>query len=289
MRLAILAPLILALTGPSPAEEPVADPPAKARHERLLEIYTGEAEGYAIYRDPGHAEKLELRRQPVYSWTNPVRSSGQDGEVFIWTYKGRPEVIATFFSFPATGPRRLHHELHSLSTATLEVVREGAHTWTPKAPGVELAPIPDAPAPAKAPVQRLAQMRELAREFSATTTHPDGDRWELRILPRPLYRYEGQDPDLPDGTLFAFVSGAGTDPEVILLLEASKPAGAAEPIWRYAVARFTDLNVWVRLKGRDIYSGKFIPHDAPEQDPLGRYRSFGDRGIPPVEEEAPRP
>ncbi len=97
-------------------------------------------------------------------------------------------------------------------------------------------------------------MRELRRDFSATTEDNKAKRWELRILPQPLYRYDGTDPDLIDGAVFSFVTSAGTDPEALVVLEARKPAlnPKREPVWHYGVARFTDLNIWIcqaTLKG----------------------------------------
>jgi hypothetical protein len=257
---------------------------AKARREKLLELHTREAAGYTIYRDSSRKEPVTLRTEPVYSWTNPVRSNGQDGDVYVWTHRGRAEAIATFFSYPATGPRSLNHELHSLSLSVLDVTRAGNHTWTPQAPGITLADIPGAPRPARSAALRLAQMRALTREFTGRTEDDKQMRWELRMLPRPLYRYESTDPAVLDGAVFAFVSTAGTDPEVILVIEARRPSPTAEPVWQYAVARFTDLNVWVRLKGKEVFSGPLIPHDSPQQDPQHRYRSFRDRGIPAVED-----
>ena len=59
------------------------------------------------------------------------------------------------------------------------------------------------------------------------------------------------------------------------------------PSWHYAVARFTDLQLWVRHKGAEVLSVPLIPYDAPYQDPKHRYRAFVDRDIPPVEEQAP--
>ena len=103
-------------------------------------------------------------------------------------------------------------------------------------------------------------------------------RWELRLLPQPLYRYESTDPDVLDGAVFAFVTSAGTDPEALLVLEARKPAAGCDPVWHYAIARFTDLNLWVRHKGKVVF---YRPADSrmtsPQQDPKHRYRVFHDR------------
>jgi hypothetical protein len=112
-------------------------------------------------------------------------------------------------------------------------------------------------------------------------------RWELRLLPQPLYRYKSTDPDVLDGALFAFVTSAGTDPEALLVIEARKPAAGGGPVWHYAAARFTDLNLWVRHKGQEVYTAPYVPHGLAKQDPQHRYRVFHDRDIPPVED--PRP
>ena len=290
MRRILVLIILPALFGQAPA--PKSDPDPKVRREKLLKLYQGEAAGYVIFRDPGRKEKVELRREPVYAWTNPIRSGEQDGAVFVWTCRGRAEVVGTFFSYPSTGPRNLNHELHSLSTSVLDVARPGgANSWSPSAPGIEPRPIADAPSPAGSPSQRMSQMRELTRAFAATSEDLNAKRWELRLLPQPLYRYESTDPDVLDGAVFAFVTSAGTDPEVLLVIEARKGLGlnsaSAAPTWHYGLARFSDLRLWVRLRGKEIFTAPPIPWDAPEQDPKQRYRTFRDRGIPPIEEEAP--
>ena len=202
---------------------------ARAKRERLLQIYGAEAAGYAIYRDASRKEKVELRPEPVYVWTNPVRGGGQDGAVYLWTCRGRAEALGSFFSYPATGRRHLSHEFHSLSLSVLDVERTGPHsmTWKPQAPGIAIAPIPEAPDPAQSAVQRLSQMRALARDFSASTKDDQGRTWELRLLPQPLYRYQSTDPDVGDGALFGFVTSAGTDLEALLVIKRAGRAGPA--------------------------------------------------------------
>jgi hypothetical protein len=65
--------------------------PEAARRERLMKLHLGDALEYAIYRDASQQEKLELRNDPDYVWTNPVRLSQQDGVVFILSeLVGRP-------------------------------------------------------------------------------------------------------------------------------------------------------------------------------------------------------
>jgi hypothetical protein len=267
----------------APTDKSAPQAAARSKRERLLEIYTKDAAGYTIFRDADRKEKVELQREPVYVWTNPVRDA-QDGVVFVWTCRGRAEILGSVFSFPATGPRDVYHEFHSLSLSVLDVSRPGTHTWAPEAPGIELTPIAGAPLPSGTAAQRLLQMRALTRDFSASTEDDEKKSWELRLLPRPLYRYESTDPNVLDGALYSFVTSAGTDPEALLMLEARKPAADREAVWQFAIARFTDLNLWVRHKGKIVFTAPAIEHGLDRQDPKHRYRLIHDRSIPPVEE-----
>ena len=74
---------------------------------------------------------------------------------------------------------------------------------------------------------------------------------ELRLLPQPLFRYEtGNDPELIDGALFAFVQG--TDPQSLLLLEARDDAKTAR--WYFAFARMASGAVTAHYQDREVFS-----------------------------------
>jgi hypothetical protein len=97
-------------------------------------------------------------------------------------------------------------------------------------------------------VRRLAQMRQTARRFQATSFKM-GSPHELRLLPQPLYRYQAAERPILDGALFAFVEG--NDAEALLLLEVST-GSRQEPVWHYTLARMTSYRVVVRLDDRQI-------------------------------------
>lgn len=287
--LAVL-PMLMGQGPPDPARKPATE--GQASRERVVEVYVREAEGYTFYSDAGRAAKLILRREPVYYWSNPTRAGGQDGGVFVWTHRGRAEVIGTIFSFPGKGKRTIDHEFLSLATTVLDVERTGPQSpssvnWSPRVPGVQLRPIAEAAAPGRTPAQRLTQMRDLARDFSGTTQDREDHRWDLRLLPRPLYRYESTDPDVLDGAVFAFGTSAGTDPEAILVLEARKDPAATSPTWHYAVGRYTDMALRMKLKAQEVLAVPFLSGSNPED----RYHVLNDRVIPPIEdgELPPRP
>src|SRR5262249_35575051 len=150
-----------------------------------------------------------LRTDSALDWTNPIRVD--DGVVLLWASNGRPVVIACFFRYKWRGHVGEAHEFHSLATAPVLATLKGETLWNPQRPGIKPEPIPDAPRPATTAVERLRQMRGIAREFKASVYLEKGGT-ELRLLSQPLFRYESKS----DGALFAFVMA--TDPEAILVI-----------------------------------------------------------------------
>jgi hypothetical protein len=108
-------------------------------------------------------------------------------------------------------------------------------------------------------------MKAIAERFKATMTGwqaDNSDQEPLRLLPRPLYRYDlasakAPDPNLLDGGLFAYV--LGTDPEVVLVLEA---VGTAEKAgWQYAFARATSGGLEVKLGDEVVWTAEKHPRN----------------------------
>jgi hypothetical protein len=278
---------LLAVTGQQARDNTHSDTSVKGKSRQLLELHTSDAASFSIYRDVERTQKLELKREPVYRWTNPTRVGGQTGEVFVWTFGGRPEVVGSIFSHPAeNGTRLICHELHSLSLAVLVVDREAAEQWVPQAAGVDLKPLEGAPTPAGTAAQRLAQIRSLSREFTGRSMSEQGQAWELRLLPQPLYRYESTDPDVLDGALFTLVSSAGTDPEIILMIEARKANSG--PQWVFGAARFSDMNLWLKHKGQEVWSSIRSEENTFYHDAKHRFRFYQDRYIPEISDSDSR-
>ncbi|HEY1376807.1 MAG TPA: hypothetical protein VGF55_08425 [Gemmataceae bacterium] len=232
------------------------DEPAEALAKKMLPVYVKEASEYtlAVASAPGRA--LELKKEPVFEWSNPVRSGVQQGVVFLWLRDGRPAAIGSIFSHPEDRfpGRRLCHEFHALDPETLVVSRPDAlNEWKPQA-GLARQELPDAGTPAATPAARLLQMKKLAAEFTGHEVDTDdaGKTWDLRLLPAPLYRYPAAKSGVVDGAIFALVSNAGTDPEVLLLIEAKEQGGKLR--WEYACGRFSDRSLYVQRKGRDFWS-----------------------------------
>jgi hypothetical protein len=197
---------------------------------------------------PSAEASAPLKPRVVLSWRNAVRGEQAKDLLAIWLDGGRPSAVASIFPWEG----KLCHEFGSLMREGGLVAKSGeAIVWSPRAGGVEFCDLPDAPAPADSPEARLRQMKALAERFSATLIGwkaSEAGPEQLRLLPKPLYRYElagstPAHPDLVDGALLAFVQG--TDPEVLLLLEAVLVDG--RPRWQYAFSRSTSGSLEARL------------------------------------------
>ncbi|OWK40173.1 hypothetical protein FRUB_05092 [Fimbriiglobus ruber] len=113
----------------------------------------------------------------------------------------------------------MEHEFHSLADEPLAAKFHGKPVWKTGEVGAKFADVPNAPAPTSAEAQRQLQIKQLAKEFSASGKYrKDPNDTELRLLPRPVHSYTSPKQNILSGGLFAFVRG--TDPEVFLLIEA---------------------------------------------------------------------
>ena len=224
--------------------------PRPSLEEQLQAINLADARKWEMFLDAAQQKRAELVERPVFVWTNPTKNKGQHGAVFVWVYEGRPMVVGSIFVDRTLASQRIMHEFHSLST---EVLHPRCQTcegddWQPKS-GITMRPLPDSPRPEATAAKRLLQIRAIAREFGGYTFDNWRKlRWELRSLPQPLYRYEQTAKGIADGALLALVNDAGTDPEVLLLLEARDDA------WHYALLRFSDATLHVDYQKKEVWS-----------------------------------
>jgi hypothetical protein len=263
---------MLLLTGATLA----ADEPATEKMDaRLLKLHRDDARRWEFYVDAQRTKKAEFVPEPVYRWTNASRANGQSGAMFVWTYEGCPVALGGVFSNPEGGRRIIMHEFHALGPRRITPRLSGSdHQWRPEA-GVPLFPIPDAPAPAVTARQRALQLRSIARDFTAHTIDDVGARWQLRLLSRPLYRYENAENGRIDGALFAFVSDAGTDPEIVLVLEAIK--NGEKTTWHYRTVRLSISSLYVQYKGKEVWTSLRDRSTGVFENPDNTYMLMRDR------------
>jgi hypothetical protein len=246
-----------------------ADPQTegKSRADEFRDFAKRVIATYTI-RSTSSREPLTLQREPVLTWSNPIVGEIY-GDVFVWTLKGRPEVVGSLHKWYSPH----HHsaiEFLSLSAQKLVAERAGREAWAPSRPGIEMKPIPEAPSPSSVPAQRLRQMRELAKDFSGRECLYEETERDTRLLAQPVYRYsDGHEPVI-DGALFAFVQG--TDPETFLLIEARRAQG--NPVWHYGLARMNHVAMRVSYRGKQIWTAPELPF-AQVQDYRQPYATLG--------------
>src|SRR5262245_46251994 len=77
-----------------------ADAPVESLAKKMLPIYVKEVETYSLAVESAPTQALERMKEPVFEWSNPVRSGVQQGVVFLWLRDGRPAALACIFSSP---------------------------------------------------------------------------------------------------------------------------------------------------------------------------------------------
>jgi hypothetical protein len=240
----LILPLVFHSTSPAQDKSDPEEP------KKLNEVIEKSINWYDILPEEG--AEAALTPVPVIRWRNAAR--GQEGEAMmvVWPHNGRPVAMASIYPWEG----KMIHEFDSLSRESKLIARDKDRVcWTPEKAGVEFKDLPKAPKPAKTAAERLRQMKTIAEGYKATMTGWAGDNSDqetLRLLPRPLYRYDlanakNPEPKLQDGALFAYV--IGTDPEVVLVLEAIGTADNA--VWQAAFVRATSGGLEVKM-GDDV-------------------------------------
>jgi hypothetical protein len=207
-------------------------------------------QGYVLAPQNG-GSPYRLVEQAVTQHVQNVRGNAV-GSVYVWCEEsGRPAAICDVFFLPSVGGKyHLSDEWHSLTSTSMRARRESRDRWAPSEPGLEWKEIPGAGQPDQNAARRQLQVRQLSRRFTGQSTSRTNDRFELRLLNTPIYRYDTVDTaESLGGGLFAFCQG--NDPEMLLVIEARKTESGYR--WEYAPAEFTNMNLYLQLDEKDVW------------------------------------
>lgn len=187
-------------------------------------------------------------------WTNNVRGSAT-GATVLYLADGVPQAVACIYPWEG----KLNHDLDSMSTERLSARRDNQVIWHPTEPGIELQTVTNVQAPAEKPLSRLRQMKAIASRYECTMLGwklDKTDREPLRLLPQPIYRYPENHSRYLDGAVFAFV--LGTDPEILLKIEADQKSGES-PVWQVAFCRRTSGELEAKLHDQIVWHAAAHP------------------------------
>ena len=207
-------------------------------HMALLTMQRGRDEG-----------EVPLVDRPLLTYGDSARAN-KNGTLWAFGASGRPLAFLELYQDNAANPRWVHAvTLTGSSLVTMKTPVAAA--WSPAETQIAPAAIPQAQAPLDREQRRTRQLKELARRFTAHEFwDPDNSRFELRLLEQPVHRYKDTDAGIQDGA--AFVVAHGTNPEVILLIEAlGETLDSAR--WHYSLARLGSAELHVELDGKEVW------------------------------------
>ncbi|HUQ69705.1 MAG TPA: hypothetical protein VM165_09290 [Planctomycetaceae bacterium] len=188
-------------------------------------------------------------KQPLLVYTDNTRQQA-DATLWVWTRQNRPVAVMAVELYPhrPSGPQWLF-EVVSLSDHRISAVRAPELRWTSREPAMTWQPL-DMDPPATTPARRLIQMREAVRQFRVFESAVVEGQLALRPMTTPLLRYEHADFGVLDGAMFAFANG--TNPEVLVLIEARRSKGGTHQ-WQYRLGQMTGGAVTVEYRDNVVW------------------------------------
>lgn len=187
---------------------------------------------------------------PLFRYSDQLRHI-EDAGVWVWTRGGRPEAVMKVERYTVgILPRPWLYCFASVSPNLLVAEWNGDPAFKSQAPGIQWQALTDKAVDSRA--LRLAQMRDIARRFSAELIgRPDGsERRQMRLIPRPLFRSPETLAEGGDAAVFGF-SGTGTNPDLLLLLDLLPAEG-----WRFGLAGMTAEGLVVRLGDKKVWEAE---------------------------------
>ena len=251
--------------------------------EKLQRYFRREAASYEM-KKADTQRKLTLRENPILNWHNPERQLEQ-GLLFVWMDGNRPAVLGSIFTYQYKNVVYIKHELTSVVPLALKVTLDGQEVWRPEAAVLTGTEIPANVKPAATASMRLTQMRAIARDLGGKLLSPETPPKELRLLPTPLIQYQDDAQGIVDGGLFALA--VGTDPEIIVMIEARKVGDVTK--WHLAGFRSHYDGLEMSYQGKAVWNAPSVPDLAstgPLQMPFAKksYFTFApSKPLPPAE------
>lgn len=112
--------------------------------KKMLPIYVKEISEYSLAVKSAPKKKLDLKKEPIFEWSNPVRSGMQQGVVFLWLREGKDQEV--FSSVPGVNNPSSHDPLHLYRIYPEKVVTPDGKLLArthQTSTGVEVIPVKD--------------------------------------------------------------------------------------------------------------------------------------------------
>jgi hypothetical protein len=238
----IFAAGVFAQDAKEPPKEPVPD---KKALEAALQMVQ-RLEVRPAFKD----DKIARIERPLLTFGDLARKH-ENGTLWAWGEKGRP--VAFVELFRGEDPRWVHAV--TLTSTERVVMTTSDASWTPEKTQIEFSAIEGAPAPAEKEAQRLRQIKDLARRFTAFE-HWEGERHELRLLVQPVWRYSDAKQQIHDGAVF--VLAHGTNPEILLFVEAQGKT-IETSVWKFGAVRSGSAELHLAIDEKEVWKNDPAP------------------------------
>jgi hypothetical protein len=258
------------LRADDPAPKPATDESnsEELRRGAFVRAMESVASGLKVVRvtDDGETE-CRMVEDSVLNWSDSARHPDLvvPGTTWIWHCKGRPVFIGEIYGRKKSVGAWILFGCN-LSSGRIRFSDERLKT-TLTTSYYEPKEIADSPVVAKTKSERTFQMRQVAERFDAHQFWEE--RFELRMLPKPIYRYEDADGGIIDGAVFALVHG--TNPEVLVLIEAHAIEDSP-PRWKVGFGSLAGAHCVVRLDGKEYWTCP--KHTGDPTDPRQGFTKF---------------
>jgi hypothetical protein len=248
----LLTSIVVALAMWAPAaEEETAPSPADQIAVRRLDVMRGAIKDSKITSSEIEDEsELQFSEHPLLRYHDQSREAGEgvkgvvDATLWRLGTAGRPKAIVTLEIYLVDkGSPLLTYEFVSLTPQKFDMRIPDGYQWLPHSTLLAMEALDEASPPAATPRARLAQMRDLARRFSAQE-QLNGEKISLRQLAQPIDRYDDANAGILDGAVFVFANG--TNPEMGLLLECSDKG------WSYGFFRLAAAKLFAQFDGKPL-------------------------------------
>ena len=235
--------------------------PADKKLQQLADESRTRAKAIVVSLTNGDkVEKATLHSEPLMKYTDVPRQIDL-ATLWVWQENGRPVAIGKVEAYRRAEGTKWLYCFASASSGLVEGAWPDGHQFHAKKPGVAWTAL-KAPAPHDAAAARLRQMKELFSRFSATSRDDllkTSD--DLRPLARPLWEYTSPKHDAIQGVLCGFAAN-GTNPDVLIALEAVGAADGTPKSWRYAVICMTASGITVKLDKIEVFTRPYAKSPA---------------------------
>lgn len=239
--------VLSAALSPWAAAQQVAPPPVDDG-ESLLKLAKEHMDRFEVRAASG-STKVELYPRPLLTYGDSARAN-KDGTLWAFGASGRPLAILELYQGNEISTQWTH-AVTLTGAEKLTMKTPVTAVWKPESIQISPVAFADAEAPREREPRRLSQLKDLARRFTAHEFwDPENSRFEMRLLAQPVLRYADAEAGIQDGAVF--VIAHGTNPEVIVLIEAlGKTLETSR--WHYSFARLGSAELHVELDGKEVW------------------------------------